>query len=151
MTKVVLIAPSGRVAEVLGRLGLPSSHDSVAVISWDAVDVQRVELESIVLGSRASAVEKSVVRALSGNPIGRNLLRLLPWDGGRKLLRAARADQRVRAMLADADVIVVTERDGILTGWTAGRRWAPDTAHVVYGVAPASTLLGIERAERLAH
>ena len=141
MTNVVLVAPSGRVAEILGRLGLPGEGTSVSVVSWSAPDVDNAAVETAAVGAPPSSAEASIVRALAGSPAGRNLLRLLPWDGGRKLRRAVKSNARARALLSAADIVVVTERDGILTGWHAAHRWAAPSTEVVYGVAAADTLV----------
>ena len=145
MTTVVLVAPSGRTAEILRRLGLPREDVSAAVVSWSSPDFADTGVESAAVGVPSSGAETRIVRSLSGSPIGRNLLRLLPWDGGRRLRRAVKSDPRARALLAAADIIVVTERDGILTGWHAGRHWAAPATEVVYGAAAADTLIQLAR------
>lgn len=138
---VVLIAPSGGIAAPLERLGLLTRDDAtVTAITWSPADVAE-GVEVVALGRPVSAPARAVTRLLSTNAIGRNLLRLTPLDGGRRLARVALKDPRVQAAFRGADLIAVLERDGILTGWKGTRRWAPAQAPSVYGLAPAETLL----------
>lgn len=149
MSRIVLIAPSGLVNSALMRLKLPSVVDSTGIISWAKTDLaltgSTVSPDIHVIGRAASSREMRITSALSGNAIGRNLLRLLPVDPARKLYRAVRRDSSVRKLVSEADIVVVTERDGILTGWHAGRDWAKPGAQVVYGLASAESLLAAGR------
>ncbi|GAA4165588.1 hypothetical protein GCM10022286_29060 [Gryllotalpicola daejeonensis] len=146
MSKIVLIAPSGSVDAALTRLRLPSWPDTVGVISWVCADSAADGVDARAVGSPGSSLSARLSRLLSGNPLGRNVLRLSPLDGGRRLYRAVRRDSTAREMLRAADVVVVLERDGILTGWHAARRWTGSGTRVVYGLAPAESLLRSERA-----
>lgn len=143
MTAVVVISASGHVSDTLGRLGLPAAGDTVAVVAWNPVDEHAAGVEEFVLGQPASRLESAFSRMLSRNRVTRYLCLIL-WDVGRKLLRAARSRADVRDALAGADVIVTTERNGVLTAWYASRHWAPK-AQVVYGVVAAATLLQLDR------
>lgn len=143
---IVLVIPSGAAATVLDRLELQEAgSERVTLITWNAPDAGARAHEVITVGRPLSAPSRGISTALSGNAIGRNLLRLSPLDAGRRLARAALRDPRVRAATSVADLIVVIERDGILTGWKAARKWAPESAQAVYGIAAADTLLRIER------
>ena len=145
----VVICPSGGVSQVLERLALPGPEGAgdTTVISWNDADVRSdARLRLFTLGRPLGAVAQRATRALSSSVVGRNILRLTPWDGGRRLARAARHDAGVRSACADASLIVAVERDGILTAWTAARRWAQPSATVVYGVAAADALLKQARA-----
>lgn len=148
--RCLIISPSGAVRGALDRLGLlDSSDDRTVVISSFQQDVGgSVSLESIVLSRPSSTLRRRLTRALSGTPAGRNLLRLSPLDEGRRLARAARVDQRVREAASAADLIIVTERDGVLTGWLAARTWAPSSTPAVYGIAAGEALLKAARAPR---
>ena len=75
-----------------------------------------------------------------------NLQRITPLDGGRRMARRALRDARVREAVVTADLVAVLERDGILTGWRAQRRWARPATPVVFGAAPAETILKAMRA-----
>jgi hypothetical protein len=145
-----VISPSGAVAGTLERLGLAdSSVDRTVIVSWSQPDVAAHGLrESIMLGRPDAGPARAIRAALSGSAIGRNVLRLSPLDGGRRLARAARRDGRLREAASTADLIVVTERDGVLTGWLAARKWAPRSAQAVYGIAAADTVLTAARAAR---
>jgi hypothetical protein len=148
---IVLIAPSGAVSSALERLGLDEAApaDLVTVLTWDAADAPAGPRDVITLGRPLSRTSRRIATALGGNAIGRNVLRLTPLDGGRRLARAALRDARFRSAVTGADLIVVLERDGILTGWTAARRWASAGAQAVFGLAPAETLIKIERRRRV--
>lgn len=145
---IVLIVPSGAASAALDRLALDGASEHATVITWDAPDAAAQTHDVITVGRPLPAVSRRISAALGANAIGRNVLRLTPLDGGRRLARAALRDARVRAAVGAADLIVVLERDGILTGWKATRRWARESAQAVYGIAPADTLLKIERAAR---
>ncbi len=145
----VVICPSGVVSQVLARLALPGPEGAgtTTVVSSKAADVRpEAGLQVLTMGRPLGKAAERATRALSGSVVGRNILRLTPWDGGRRLARAARRDTRVRAACSGADLIVAVERDGILTAWTAARRWAEPSASVVYGVAAADALLRQARA-----
>jgi len=148
--RCIVISPSGAVAGTLERLGLvDSSVDQTVIVSWSQPDVAaHGTRELIVLGGTDAGPARAIRAVLSGSAIGRNVLRLSPLDGGRRLARAARRDGRLRAAAATADLIVVTERDGVLTGWLAARTWAPRSAQAVYGIAAADTVLTAARAGR---
>lgn len=141
--RVVLVSPSGRVAEALDQLGLPSADDEVSVIAWSPLDAQIDGVEEFVLELPKSRVESALTRLLDTNRIGRYLHYLL-WDRGRKLQREVRSQTDVRTALAGADVIIAAERTGIVTAWYASRHWTSE-ARVVNGVVPAATLLQVER------
>lgn len=143
---ILVICPSGAVAAPLERLQLLGDRtERVTVVTWDAPDTDDIDL-AITLGKPVSALSQRISRMLSSSAPGRNLLRLTPLDGGRRLARAAREDPRLAEAARTADLLVVLERDGILTGWRATRRWLPASAQAVYGLAPAETLLKIQRA-----
>ena len=148
--RCIVISPSGAVAGTLERLGLgDSSVDRTVIVSWSQPDVAaHGSRESIMLGRPDAGPGRAIRAALSGSAIGRNVLRLSPLDGGRRLARAARRDGRLREAASTADLIVVTERDGVLTGWLAARKWAPRSARAVYGIAAADTVLTAARAAR---
>jgi hypothetical protein len=148
--RCIVISPSGAVAGTLERLGLlDSSADHTVIVSWSQPDVAaHGSRELITLGRPDAGPARAIRGALSGSAIGRNVLRISPLDGGRRLARAARRDGRLREAAATADLIVVTERDGVLTGWLAARRWAPRSAQAVYGIAAADTVIAAARAGR---
>ena len=122
----------------MAMTGMPNC----AVISCAAdVAPAAATLRVVTVGRPSGRLGASVSRMLSRSVIGRNLLRLTPWDGGRRMARAALREERVRRAAASADLIVAVERDGILTAWKAARRWSRPDAHAVYGVAAATALL----------
>lgn len=140
---IMLICPSGAVAQVLDRLGLSEADDgpAVTVVTWGPADVGPGSTRAILTLGPPSPTTPAFVRTLSRSVVGRNLLRLTPLDGGRRLARVAVRENRFRQAAAEADLIVAVERDGILAAWKAGRRWARPNADVVYGVAAADALL----------
>lgn len=143
---IVLIAPSGSLAPTLDRLEL-LPEDTVTVVTWSPPDTDRsAPIDAIVLERPVSDIAHAVTATLSTSVIGRNLLRLTWLDGGRRLARHALRDARVRGAVSRADLVAVLERDGILTGWHAVRRWARDTVPAAYGPAAAHTLLSTMRA-----
>jgi hypothetical protein len=148
---IVLLAPSGTVAPALDRLSLaePGPGESVAVVTASARDAAGDgPVTTIRLGLTRSTAGARATSVLSGSAAGRNLLRLTPLDGGRRFAAAARRSPAFRTAIQDADLIVVLERDGILAGWRAARRWAKPTARAVFGPAPAEALLTEARAAR---
>lgn len=140
----LLICPSGAVSQVLDRLGLAADDatEATTVVTWSPADVAPTATRRVVtVGRPAGALGAAVSRVLSRSVIGRNVLRLTPWDAGRRMARAALRDEQVRAAAASADLIVAVERDGILTAWKAARRWSRPDTHAVYGAAAATALL----------
>jgi hypothetical protein len=137
---VLLHSPSGSFEAALDSLPLVSGRDSVILVS--AVDGDAtVDRDAVVLGSGALPPRGRLMSALEKSAIGRNLKRILPWDGGRRFATRARRDPAFRAAVAKADLIVALERDAVLAAWSGLRRWAPSQAQGVFGVAPARALL----------
>lgn len=66
---------------------------------------------------------------------------MTPLDGGRDFAAKSSAVDAVRHAIRDADIVIAAERDSILTVWGAGRRLADPAAHLIYGMAPARSVL----------
>jgi hypothetical protein len=144
---IVLIAPSGSISPALDRLSLldPAPDEHVTVVTAAAGAAPEGGIATIRLDVPRSWVGAKATALLAGSAAGRNLLRLTPLDGGRRFSAAARRSSPFRAAIAEADLIAVLERDGILAGRTATRRWAKPTARAVFGPAPAEALLAEAR------
>ncbi len=143
--KLVVIAPSGVVRSALDRLAMGHA-DEVTVVSSVPADVGSPAVRALVFPAAVGSWGMAIRWLLSSSVIGRNLQRLTPLDGGRRMARTALRSDDVRAAVADSDLVAVLERDGILTGWKAQRRWARDETPVVFGAAPAETILKVMRA-----
>jgi hypothetical protein len=141
--KIALIAPSGAVASALNQLELDSELDEVVVVSSVAPDSH---IRSAIISPSLQGLSRRAERVLGGSVLGRNALRLSPLDAGRRFAGAFRRGTAVRQQIEDVDLIVVLERDGILAGWQAVRRWAPAHARAVYGLPPAQAILAAARA-----
>lgn len=138
--KIVLISASGAVEVAVERLEV----DQITVVSAAPADVSDSSIDRIQLIGAERKPTRLGLRLRRG-AIGRNVLRLSPWDEGRRLAATARKNQQFQAVVSDADMIVALDRDAILTAWTAARRWASPDAHVVFGIAPAEALLAADR------
>ncbi|MEV8172859.1 hypothetical protein [Microbacterium sp. NPDC077486] len=132
--KTVLLAPSGVVASSLGQLALPRTTDDLFAVAAESVDAP---IDAVTLRLRGAELIRRVEGTLGGSPAGRMLVRLSPLDRGRRFAAAVRGDAEARRRIAEADLIVVLERDGLLAGWKAAHRWAAPHASVVYGLAAA--------------
>ncbi|MCH6231349.1 hypothetical protein MK786_11420 [Microbacterium sp. CFH 31415] len=143
--KVVVFAPSGAVASALDQLPL-SDDDDVLVVAGGAPDID-AGVRTVIITPSLRAATRWAGAALGGSVAGRNLLRLTPLDPGRRFAGATRRARRLRTELADADLIVALERDGILAAWHAARR-AGARAHAVYGVPAAQGRMAEGRAAR---
>lgn len=141
---VVLFVPSGAVESALRQLDPDPDRDRVTVVSRSAPDAAGVR--TILLRPAWLALTRRAERALAGSAAGRNLLRLSPLDPGRRFAGAADRDRELRRRIAEADLIVALERDGILAAWKGVRRSADAEAKAVYGIAAARTLLAAGRA-----
>ncbi|WP_171013116.1 hypothetical protein [Microbacterium sp. 2FI] len=139
----MVIAPSGSIASALDQLALEADDDVLAVVGAAPDADTRAVIVTPSLG-RASRRAWSL---FGGSVLGRNAVRLTPLDTGRRFAGATRRSTRLRAAIADADLIVVLERDGILAGWHAARRAGSRTS-AVYGVPAAQGRLAEARAER---
>lgn len=142
---VVLITPSGAAEVAVERLGLSGGADDVTIVSASPADAAAGGKLSHLRLPEAMPGSSGLARRLRRSAIGRNLIRLSPWDDGRRLAAAARRSDRFRTAAAEADLIVALDRDAILTAWTAARRWARPDAHVVFGAAPAEALRNAAR------
>lgn len=148
MTRVVLVSPSGAVLDNLAELGLDTSagapEHEVTVLTWErheAAGVRTIALGRDDSGTMSGRLRRAAQRLLSGSAAGRNLFRLTPWDGGRRLWRAARATPAAVQACREADLIVAVERDAILTVWKCARSRIAPRAVAVYGLPSARTVL----------
>ena len=141
--KVALLAPSGTVAAALERL-LEVAQDEDEFILISAAQATPAGIDVVRVGSDGLPPRNAITRALSRSAVGRNLLRLTPWDGGRRFARAVGRDQRARASVQRSDLVVALERDSILAAWRAGRGRSP-SPRAVYGVAAARAMVSRER------
>jgi hypothetical protein len=137
---LVIIAPSGAARSAIARLAMADA-DSVTVVSSAPTDVESSGVRSLVFSAGLGRTGGTVMRLLSRSVLGRNLARLTPLDGGHRLARVALRDNALKDAIRVADLVAVLERDGILTGWKAHRRWARDETPVVFGAAPAEASL----------
>lgn len=146
----MLIAPSGSISPALDRLALldPTADEHVTVVTATAAAFPTRGITTIRIDVPGSRVSAKAAALFGGSAVGRNVLRLTPLDGGRRFSTAAQRSAKFRAAVAAADLVVVLERDGILAGWVAARRWAKHTARAVFGPAPAESLLAEARATR---
>lgn len=129
----------------MARLALEDGDD-VTVISSVPPDVESSTAKSLVFPLSLGPLGAMLMRVLSRTAVGRNLARLTPLDGGHRMARAVMRTAAVHDAIRAADLVAVLERDGILTGWKAQRRWAQAEAPVVFGAAPAETTLMALRA-----
>lgn len=136
--KIVLIAPSGAVASALDQLDTVPDQDEIVVSARVSPDTY---VPFIIVTPSLQALTARAETMLSGSVAGRNIQRLTPLDRGRRFAAATRHSKKMRDHVAAADMIVVLERDGLLAGWLAARKWAPKHARAVYGVAPAQAIL----------
>lgn len=143
--KIVLIAPSGAVTSALEQLGTVTDSDEIIVVSRNAPDAH---LRSIKVTPSFHGATARAESLLGGSVLGRNVLRLSPFDAGRRFAGAALKSPELRTHVASTDILVVLERDGILAGWRAAKRWASDRARAVYGVPPAQAIIAELRGSR---
>lgn len=137
---IILLAPSGAAASAISQLSL-DPDDEVVVVASSQPDTGA---RTLILSPALASATKRAERTLGGTALGRNVLRLTPLDAGRRFAGATRRSKGLRAEIAQADLIVVLERDGILAGWHALRRAAPD-ARAVYGIPAAKGLIASTR------
>lgn len=129
--RIVVIAPSGAVDAALAQLPL-NAQDAVLLVTRAEPDRA---MPAAILRPTLRRLTLWADRVLGGSALGRNVVRILPVDAGRRFASAARRSRRLRDELARAELIIVLEREGILTGWRAARS-AP-TARAVYGLPAA--------------
>ncbi|GEK84952.1 hypothetical protein [Microbacterium aerolatum] len=137
---VVLLSPSGSFAAAIDSLPLDDENDTTILITALKSDFSQDATE-ILLGQRALGATGRWISILERSVIGRNLLRVLPIDGGYRFAARARRNPEFRTAIARADLVVALERDAVLASWIGLRRWAPSNARGVFGLAPARALL----------
>lgn len=149
MSRVVLVSPSGAVLKNLAELGVDDADGTpeheLTVLTWDAQD-SPAGVRTIALGRDASVTlsgrfRRAAQGILSGSAAGRNIFRLTPWDGGRRLWRAVRRTPSAVQALREADLIVAVERDAILTVWKSVHSRIAPRAAAVHGLPSARTVL----------
>lgn len=149
MSRVVLVSPSGAVLKNLAELGLDDSTGApgyeLTVLTWETQEsptgVRTIALGRDDSGTVNGRLRRAAQRVLSGSPAGRNVFRLTPWDGGRRLWRAARRTPAAVNALGNADLIVAVERDAILTVWKSVHSRIAPRAAAVHGLPSARTVL----------
>lgn len=134
MSRVVaIVSHPGTVA---GLGDLTAEHD-VTVVGPSGSDV-----DLTLHPAGVPAALRPLVAAAWRSPAGRNAVRISPFDRSRLLWRAARRDDALRALVAEADVVVAADRDAVFTVWkmtrrrSFGNRWA-----AVFGTTAARFLL----------
>lgn len=145
--RILLLSPTGSFANAIDSLKITESSDTangVSAIASDADD----SLTVLRLGDRALPPQNRLSALLDRSVVGRNLKRLTRLDGGLRFAASARRSPAFRAAVQEADLIVALERDAVLAGWTALRRWAKPTTRGVFGLAPARALLASRRADQ---
>lgn len=140
--KIALLAPSGTAAAALERL-LEVAQEDDEFILIGAVTAASPGPDIVRVGADGLPPRNAITRALSRSAVGRNLLRLTPWDGGRRFARAVGRGQ-ARAALQHSDLVVALERDGILAAWRAGRGRSP-APRALYGIAAARAMVSRDR------
>jgi hypothetical protein len=136
---IVVVNPSGASLSSAQQL----SDQNVLLVTWQGTalpDDAGVRTLSIPRPQRGAFGTRLTSR-LSGSALGRNALRLTPLDTGRAFARSAGRDTSFRSAIAQADMVIAAERDAILTVWRIGRELSSPTAHLIYGMAPAQSLL----------
>ncbi|WP_243224847.1 hypothetical protein [Microbacterium sp. CIAB417] len=134
-TVAVLVSRSGSAAAI-GDL----DAEEITVIGPDAA-AYPVELRPLPLW-----IDR--LRTLAWRTVlGRNLVRLSPFDDSRRLWNALRRDASIAAVVRDADVVVAGDRDAVFSVWQMSRKsrtfgggWA-----AVYGFAAAQWALEVSR------
>lgn len=141
--RILVICPSGAVESAIRRM--VQSGDGVqnlTIVSGAPLDIEpRNSVEELRLAVPRNDVTARWTRRLGATALGRNALRLTPLDGGRRFAAAFRRRTDTRLAAAQADLIVVLERDGILAGWQAAHRWAAPATGVVFGLPAAESVI----------
>lgn len=145
--KILLLSPAGSFASSIESLKVDGSIDRATGVSASGSDAGGA-IEVLELGARSLPPRHRVAALLDRSVIGRNVKRLTPLDGGLRFAAAARRHPQFRTAVREADLIVALERDAVLAGWTALRRWGRPEARGVFGLAPARALLTADRAKR---
>jgi hypothetical protein len=135
---IVVVNPSGASLSSAQQL----SDQNVLLITWEGTSLQDAGLQTLgIPRPQRGALATRVASRLNGSALGRNALRLTPLDNGRAFARSAGRDKSFRSAIAQADMVIAAERDAILTVWRIGRELSSPTAHLIYGMAPAQSLL----------
>ena len=134
---VVFFAPSGALASALDQLAL-TAEDTITAVTACKADA---EVTTFVVVPALRKPTAWAQRRLAHSAAGRNLLLLRPLAAGRRFAGAVRRNRDLRQRIREADMLVVLERDGILAGWRAARRWTRASTPAVYGIPPAQAIL----------
>lgn len=139
---IVLISPAGSVLSNLTETGLtPGGPDSAVVLVWDDAPRTVQDADVISVGRPPGPLHKRLVPLLVRSALGRNLLRVSPLDGGRRMWRATRRNPAAVEALRTADLIVAVEREAILTGWRSARSLASADCDAVYGMPAGRAII----------
>ncbi|WP_426183984.1 hypothetical protein [Microbacterium sp. TWP3-1-2b2] len=138
MSIVVILISRPGTAAAIGDL----HADTITVIGPGAVGVD------VALRPLPRSIDR--LRALAWrSPLGRNLVRISPFDVSRRLWRALRRNTSIAALVHDADVVVAGDRDAVFSVWRMARKpqafgygWT-----AVYGFAAARFALDTSRPE----
>lgn len=145
MILVTLVNPAGNAIKNLEstliamRTGASETATfSLTVLTWEPV-TSPIGVTGIAVGRTAStATTPSFLdRALSKSEetmIGRNLLRLTPWDSGARFWRAVRKNPEALRRLLASDVAIAVGSDAIFTVWKAHRTAGTRVKHAALGV-----------------
>jgi hypothetical protein len=128
MIRITLISPSGMALQsfqsIQRTMAASDSRQTepplVTVITWKQ-GIVFAGGTIVRVDQNEGPIARWAGQKFAGSVIGRNLLRMTPLDGGRRLARAVRNNSQAREALADCDIIIAAERDAILTTWRAAR------------------------------
>lgn len=152
MRRIVLVSPSGSVLQNFEKHLVALQQDQsapseIVIITWHSAEApDGTSLLSLVAGENKEtngSGKRGLRDYLDRSIIGRNLVRISPWDRGRHFYREANRNPQAREALLTAEVLVAVERDAILTVWQATRRSAQAPLHAAYGLSAGLAHLAV--------
>lgn len=144
--RVAILTMSGAVDDLVGAFAAHDALVTVVTANGDAAATApasgAAKVATVAVGGAdLSAFGRRVRRVLWSSAAGRNLYRLTPWDGSRRLRRGIRRTQEAAAALRDADLIVAPERDTVWSAWHAVHGRRASKAEAVFGAVSAMAIL----------
>ena len=128
--------------------------DATAIHDWERLselapvltvapsDSATIEPDYVVQVPRIGSLGSKLVALGWQSALGRNMIRITPWDRSRRYWRAVRADETIRTIVESSCALVAADRDAIFAVWQFARRVPRIPA--VYGVTPARYLLSAQ-------
>lgn len=140
MSAIVIVSSTAGVLDELRSAARTSPPAGGVVLIAPTAPAAAPSGEGVRVIALAPRPESRARRRLERHVVGRTLLRLSPWDGGRVLARAVSRSPDARAAIVSAGALIAADRDAVLSVWRAARH-VDASVPALYSLAAGTALI----------